>query len=210
MQFLPIADREFRVAAHQPRTWGRRVMTTSVGLGLLAFMLAVLGQLKGCSLLAESFLLPSAWVGMIYALLAGPLTTADCLSRERRDGTLGLLFLTDLRSYDVVLGKMAAACLWMVFDLTAVLPIAGNSHLMGGVSLAQLGLVALSLVNITFMSLAVGACASALPRARAFFAGIDLGRAVFLTAGVPHAGRLVWRQALRGALVFHVVAHFTP
>ena len=144
---------------------------------------------------------------MIYALLAGPLTTADCLSRERRDGTLGLLFLTDLRSYDVVLGKMAAACLWMVFDLTAVLPIAAIPILMGGVSLAQLGLVALSLVNITFMSLAVGACASALPRSGRSSLALTLGVLFFLTAGVPMLGELIWHQALRGALVFHVVAH---
>lgn len=28
----------------------------------------------------------------------GPLMTADCLSREKRDGTIGLLFLTDRKS----------------------------------------------------------------------------------------------------------------
>jgi hypothetical protein len=30
-----------------------------------------------------------------YSLLAGTGATADCLSEEKRDGTLGLLFLTD-------------------------------------------------------------------------------------------------------------------
>ena len=41
-------------------------------------------------------------------LLAGVLLTADCLSEEKREGTLGLLFLTDLKGYDVVLGKFMA------------------------------------------------------------------------------------------------------
>jgi len=35
--------------------------------------------------------------------------TADTLSGESREGTLGLLFLTDLRSWDVTLGKLASA-----------------------------------------------------------------------------------------------------
>ena len=37
--------------------------------------------------------------------LVVPLMTADCVSRERREGTLGLLFLTPLTARDVVLGK---------------------------------------------------------------------------------------------------------
>ena len=37
-----------------------------------------------------------------FALLTGPFLTADCLSRERREGTLGFLFLTDLGGFDVV------------------------------------------------------------------------------------------------------------
>src|SRR5256885_13337716 len=40
----------------------------------------------------------------LYALLSGIRDTADCLSWEKREGSLGLLFLTDLKGYDVVLG----------------------------------------------------------------------------------------------------------
>ena len=100
--------------------------------------------------------------GMVYALLAGPLATVDCLSHERREGTLGLLFLTDLRSYDVVFGKTAAASLSTVLALTAALPVVAIPILMGGVSLMQLAVVMLALVNIMFLSLAIGVCASSL------------------------------------------------
>ena len=48
------------------------------------------------------------WMGMIYACGAGVFLTADCLSEEKREGTLGLLFLTDLRGHDVALGKLLA------------------------------------------------------------------------------------------------------
>ena len=47
-------------------------------------------------------------IAYIYSLRAGALSTADCVSEEKREGTLGLLFLTDLKSYDIVLGKLGA------------------------------------------------------------------------------------------------------
>src|SRR5437763_1392894 len=40
-----------------------------------------------------------------------PLLTADCISRERREGTLGLLFLTRLRATDIVFAKTLAQAL---------------------------------------------------------------------------------------------------
>ena len=38
-----------------------------------------------------------SWLAFIYCLVEGARTAADCLSQEKREGTLGLLFLTDLR-----------------------------------------------------------------------------------------------------------------
>ena len=47
-------------------------------------------------------------LALLYCLASGRRSTADCLSEEKREGTLGLLFLTDLTGYDVVLGKLSA------------------------------------------------------------------------------------------------------
>ena len=85
MQFLPIVERELRVAARQPKTWWRRALTTGVALALFAFVLVVIGQWRGLSFLGRELFGALSWVGMIYGLLASPLTTADCLSRERRE-----------------------------------------------------------------------------------------------------------------------------
>jgi ABC-type transport system involved in cytochrome c biogenesis permease component len=191
MAFLPIAERELRVAARQSKTWWRRVMTTTVGLVLFVFMLMILGRFRGLNLIGRELFMSLSWVGMIYALLSGPLTTVDCLSSERREGTLGLLFLTDLHSYDVVLGKMAAASLRSVLDLTAVLPLVALPMLMGGVGLGQLAVVALTLVSITFLSLAVATYASALPRSGRSSLAIALGVLFFLTAGLSLVGDAV-------------------
>ena len=63
-----------------------------------------------------------------------PLLTADCISRERREGTLGLLFMTQLKANDIVVAKglahgLRALTLWL-----AVLPVVTIPFLMGGVS----------------------------------------------------------------------------
>jgi ABC-type transport system involved in multi-copper enzyme maturation permease subunit len=57
------------------------------------------------------------------SLLAGLFLTSDCLSEEKREGTLGLLFLTDLKSHDIVLGKFVATALSALYCLLALLPV---------------------------------------------------------------------------------------
>jgi len=53
------------------------------------------------------------------ALLAGPVVIADCLCEEKREGTLGLLFLTNLKGHDVVLGKLFATSLPVFYSFVA-------------------------------------------------------------------------------------------
>ena len=50
------------------------------------------------------------WAGFVGSAIAGLVLTADCISQERREGTLGLLFLTDLRGPDVALGNRITLC----------------------------------------------------------------------------------------------------
>jgi ABC-type multidrug transport system permease subunit len=101
---------------------------------------------------------------MLYCLAAGRLMTADCLSREKREGTLGLLFLTDLKGYDVVLGKLAATSLDGFYGLLAVFPLAGHSAADGGMTNGELWRMVLVLVNTFLFSLAIGLFVSAVNR----------------------------------------------
>src|SRR6185369_5833518 len=63
-----------------------------------------------------------------------PLMTADCISRERREGTLGLLFLTPLTAQGVVLAKALAHGARALTLCLAVLPVLMIPLLIGGVS----------------------------------------------------------------------------
>jgi ABC-type transport system involved in cytochrome c biogenesis permease component len=185
---LSIVERELRVAARQTRTWWRRLFTVAAGLAIVAFAFITVSRWSAPSVLGRELFSLLGGFAMVYALLAGPLATADCLGRERREGTLGLLFLTDLRSYDVVLGKMAAASFDLVLALAAALPLATLPFLMGGVTLYHFGLVVLAVLNLMFLSLAVGACASAWFASGRAALGTTLAVLLFLTLGLPLLG----------------------
>src|SRR5439155_12481156 len=86
------------------------------------------------------------WLSLAAALSAGLFFTSDCLSEEKREGTIGFLFLTDLRGYDVVFGKLLATSLRGFYSLLAVLPILAVTLLMGGVTGAEFWKNALALV----------------------------------------------------------------
>src|SRR5436190_9691760 len=73
------------------------------------------------------------WMALGAALLSGLFLTADCLSEEKREGTIGLLFLTDLRGYDVVGGKFISQSLRAFYGLLAIFPVLAMIMLMGGV-----------------------------------------------------------------------------
>ena len=100
----------------------------------------------------------------MYALVAGLKSTFDCVSEEKREGTLGLLFLTDLKGHDVVLGKLTATSLNVFYGLLAVFPVMAISLLAGGVTLGEFWRVVLASLNLLFFSLAVGLFMSSISR----------------------------------------------
>ncbi|PWU16150.1 MAG: hypothetical protein C5B50_14000 [Verrucomicrobia bacterium] len=90
-----------------------------------------------------------------------PLLVADCISRERREGTLGLLFLTRLRSTGIVSAKglahaLRAGGLWL-----AVVPILVIPILMGGVNPQGIMFSLLLELSAISWALAAGLLASA-------------------------------------------------
>ena len=64
--------------------------------------------------------------------------TADSIAREKREGTLGLLFLTPLKAREIVIGKCLIHGLRSLTLLVASVPMLCLPLMMGGVSAAQL------------------------------------------------------------------------
>jgi len=185
MTFLPIVQRELRAASRRPSTYRIRCWTAVLAIGA-SFIASVTGAaIPGAASCANPlFGVQTAW-GFGLSLLAGVFLTSDCLSEEKREGTLGLLLLTDLKSPDIILGKFAATLLNAVYCLLALLPVTALPLLLGGVTLGEFWRMALALINAMFFSLAAGLCVSALVSDYARALGGTLVLVAATTAGLP-------------------------
>jgi len=190
MTFLPIVERELRVAARRRSTYRIRAWTAvvAVGVGLLSFFPAMVAGTPGGP--GKGLYVGLTGFAFGLCLLAGALLTADCLSEEKREGTLGLLFLTDLRGYDVVLGKFIATSLNAFYGLLAILPVTGFCLLLGGLTGGEFVRMTLALVNALFFSLAAGVCVSAFGREPQRMMGGTAGLIIFFAAILPLLARL--------------------
>jgi ABC-type transport system involved in multi-copper enzyme maturation permease subunit len=127
-----------------------------------------------------------------------PLSASDCLSRERREGTLGLLFLTPLRPSDIVIAKGLTHGLRATTLVVAVLPVLMIPFLLGGVSWQQA--LASAIINLTALcwALASALMASALTRngLRAMVGAVLLAVCALLVCSV--VGGIAARPLLPG------------
>src|SRR5258707_193266 len=119
MSVLPIVDRELRVASRRNATYWVRFFLV---LGLFVLWMVMVPNVAAMSR-GKLVFGCIATILFGFALFSGIFFTADCLCEERKDGTLGLLFLTDLEGYDVVFGKLIATSVHAVYGLVATLPL---------------------------------------------------------------------------------------
>ena len=161
MTALPIIERELRAQARLAFTYGLRVLGAAVLLLMWLyygfnpnFPPSLGGRLFGS---LNSTLFISIWIVV-------PLLSSDCISRERREGTLGLLFLTPLKAREIVLAKglvhgMRAMTLWL-----ATLPILTIPFVLGGVTWRDAVLSALTNFSSICWALAAGLLASSMAK----------------------------------------------
>jgi hypothetical protein len=195
MTFLPIVERELRVAARLRGSYWSRF--AAAGLGVLLTFWALWATRQAPSTLSGAVLFKTLGVALfIYAAAAGTRLTTDCLSEEKREGTLGLLFLTDLKGYDVVFGKLAACSVNAFYGMLAVVPVLAISLLLGGVTRGEFWRVVLVALNLLFFFLSIGIFASAVCRqdSRAMALTLLLG-ANFVGASLIWVG---WQEGRHG------------
>jgi ABC-type transport system involved in multi-copper enzyme maturation permease subunit len=148
---LPVIARELRAAARQTSTYSLRINGVVALLAVCACTVNPVARWNdGGAVFAY---LHAALFLAIWVLV--PLSAADCISRERRDGTLPLLFLTPLKAGDIVLAKVLAHGLTAFTLWLAALPVLTIPFVAGGVGWRQA--VFSILVNFSSMCLALAA-----------------------------------------------------
>lgn len=167
MALLPLVERELRVASRRGRTYWLRLLAALAACVICAWVCLVSTRGQQSAAVGKSLFALLSSLGFAYGLLIGPFLTADCISEEKRDGTLGLLFLTELRSWQVILGKWTASSLAGILGLLAIIPSMGIPLLLGGVTPGEYGRTALGVLNAIFFSLSGGMLVSTLARDQA-------------------------------------------
>jgi ABC-type transport system involved in multi-copper enzyme maturation permease subunit len=161
MTFLPIVERELRVASRRKSTYRFRSLAATSALVLGGFYLMMFGELSRSRSVGQILFTTLSWILFVLCLCAGVLLGADSISEERREGTLGLLFLTDLKGFDVVLGKFIGASLNAFYSLFAAIPVLALPIMIGGVTGGEYWRMLLALTNALFFAFAISIFVSA-------------------------------------------------
>ncbi len=210
MGWLPIVERELRARARQPRTYWIRLAAAGGGSIICFWMLATLleggGRIINPSIIGPTLFMTLGWLLFVLCALVGIAEAADCLSREMREGTLGLLFLTDLRGLDVVLGKLAATSIITLLALIGTFPVLVVPILLGGVSGGEVVRAAIALMDTLFVSLALSIAASSVSREQGRAGGLALLGVSLFTALVPVLAELVEIYSYPAAVVLNLLS----
>jgi len=99
-------------------------------------------------------------LAFLICLLEGARATADTISRERREGTLGLLLMAGLQGHKVVLAKLSSAAVQSLGIVLAILPAFAVPLLIGGVTAGECWRIMFTLMLALTLALAVGIAAS--------------------------------------------------
>ncbi|MGO8676726.1 MAG: ABC transporter permease subunit [Limisphaerales bacterium] len=196
---LPIVHRELQAAARRRGTHRLRFWLAFAMLGMWLCLLRFGQSSLPASQQGQSLFRASGLLALGFSLLAGAFLTADCLSEEKREGTLGLLFLTELKGYDVVLGKLIATSLHGFYGVLAVLPLLGLPLLMGSVTAGEFWRIALTLAATLLLSLSIGMLVSALWLGSRQTMTLTLAAVLLVAAVPPGLGRLASSWTKNGA-----------
>lgn len=203
-----IVSRELRVQARQPssamlRSLGAAAVLVAFAIGWNLQVMQFQSDGRGLFTLMNHVMIVLIW-------LVAPVLTADCISRERREGTLGLLFLTPLRAIDVVIGK-AFAHAWRAFTVVlASIPVLALPIMLGGLTVWDVMRMLLLHLAVLGLSLTAGLLASSWAntwvRARLLAFGLAVGAgisfaAIYCAFSAVHHWQML--QRLQPGLQFH-------
>ncbi len=185
MNPFPIVHRELLVLSRRRWFYWLR---TGVGLAMVfvgVLVFAVTWNVAPNRNLGTPLFYTVILMSYFICALLGPVLLADSVAEEKNAGTLGLLFLTNTRSHDIIGGKFAAFALPALHCLLAAVPIMATAFFLGGVTGGEFLRATAALLNLLFFSLAATLlCSVIAPTGRTAF-GLALVLVLFCCGGLP-------------------------
>ena len=189
MTLLPIVERELRAATRKRRTYWARVIAATAAVSYAGLILFGARNWRAGLSAGEMVFESLTGAAFCFCLLAGVLLTSNSLCEEKRAGTLSLLFLTDLRGYDVVLGKLMAVSLNTLQMLLGLVPV-------------------LALGATLFFSLAAGMFVSSISRQLSRAVGGAFLLITLITIGLPIIDLSLFGELRRWAVDYVIPGPF--
>jgi len=158
----PIIERELRLAARRGGTYWNRVGAATAAAVVFFWVMSVRlpnGTPLQAGLVTFRILIAVAAVNVLGGVLR---MTAETFAREKRQDTLGLLFLTPLSPRELVLGKLISSSLVAFSRFVAMIPLLALPLLMGAVAWQNVVLLLLAMASLTFLGATLGLFISAI------------------------------------------------
>ncbi len=209
MQINPIIGKEVRVLLRSRRVFGLQLAYVGV-LCLLAVVIWPRRGVYSLSSLASRDLFTVLSLGqLILVALFSPALTATSITAEKERGTFDLLFASLLKPRSIIFGKLVSSIAILLILIFSSLPVMSVSFLLGGVSLAEVGLAVLVLVVATVLFGLIGLCLSAVSSRSYTSTAITYLLILLLGIGVwiPSLVLASWQK---GARVFYTLRSCSP
>ncbi|MGV3772298.1 MAG: ABC transporter permease subunit, partial [Verrucomicrobiales bacterium] len=151
---LPIVQRELRTAAKLKATYYGRLPGPAVAMFII---LGVLINVREVMLVKNFNFLYFIISGILFlTAMAAGLRTSDAISSEKRNETLGLMFLTDLKGKDIILGKLVSNSTFDLYSLLAAAPVLYMTSFFGAIEWVNIVFTIVCLVNTMLLSSSIG------------------------------------------------------
>ncbi len=210
---MPIARREMLVLARSPLLYRARLTT-----GLVTLVAGAAFGIFYAHVGIRSVVPFAGAVGYMLSMMcmfAGAQVSADSVAKEKREGTLGLLFLSGLSGWEITVGKLIAAGISSFYGIFVTFPLLSLLMIVGGVKPLQIVQMSLTLRNTVFASVAMGLFASTISLEQKRAAGRASMLVMFFWWGLPLLSGLAVRFGApfwvnSGLLLFSMNSSFLP
>lgn len=159
----PIIERELRSLSRSRQTVVTRFAIGFIGIAL-TLLIAIVDYFDDTPQrnLGAVMLGFQTFFMLVFSIFSCLALTTDTISSEKREGTLGLLYLTDLKTIHIILGKISAGTFVAFLSIVSMIPVMSLSLLYGGVNLGMISKLFLVATNHLILSLVIGVFCSVL------------------------------------------------
>jgi hypothetical protein len=152
----PIVERELRVGSRQSATYWSRTGAASSGIIIVCWVLAAQLAAGPAARAGQFTFRVLAGIAAFTAVASVLQLASAAFAREKREDTLGLLFLTPLKPIDLVVGKLVFTSLGAFYRFLSIVPLLALPMLVGGVTAENFLLLVLGLIHFVFLGATLG------------------------------------------------------